>query len=61
MVKEIIEKIRLNLKQLIANKKSKSASKIIKRKKLHYNEYGFPSYCPLIEKKKDSSKHDLKD
>ena len=59
MVKEILNKIKLNLKQLIGNKKSEEETKIIKRK-IKYNKHGFPSYQPIVEEEKDSNKRNLK-
>ena len=59
MVKEILNKIKLNLKQLIGNKKSEEETKIIKRK-IKYNKHGFPSYRPIVEEEKDSNKRNLK-
>ena len=55
MVKEIIEKIKLNLKLLVGNKETKN--KAIKTLgQLHYNKHGFPSYRPIVEEEKESNK-----
>ena len=59
MVKEILNKIKLNLKLLIGNKESKEEAKIIERK-IKYNKHGFPSYSPIVEKEKDSNKRTYK-
>lgn len=59
MVKNILNKIKLNLKQLMGNKESKQEAEIIERK-IKYNKHGFPSYRPLVEKEKDSNKRNYK-
>lgn len=59
MVKEIIEKIKLNLKLLVGNKETKTKAKETLGK-LHYNKHGFPMYRPLIEEENKSNKRKLK-
>ena len=59
MVKEIINKIKLNLKLLIGNKETKTkASKTLGQ--LHYNKHGFPSYRPIVEEENKSNKRNQK-
>ena len=59
MLKKIINKIKLNLKKMIGNNKSKTESEIIE-KKIRYNKHGFPSYRPLDQEEKDSNKRTYK-
>ena len=55
MVKEIIDKIRTNIKNIIGKNNSKNKSEII-QKKIKYNKHGFPSYRPIVEEEKESNK-----
>ena len=59
MVKEIIDKIITNIKNIIGKNNSKNKSEII-QKKIKYNKHGFPSYRPIVEKEKDSNKSTYK-
>lgn len=59
MVKEIINKIKLNLKLLVGNKETKAKAKKTLGE-LHYNKHGFPMYRPLIEEENKSNKRNQK-
>lgn len=59
MVKELIDKIRINIKNIIGKNNSNNKSEIIK-KKIKYNKHGFPNYYPITEENKDSNKNNYK-